>query len=157
MNYENLVPVIGTIETIRLRSSSCDEYVLSLDTPEGPVTIILTSDTFIVDSLQMYQGMRIAAFYDSTAPALLIYPPQHQATLITVLQEEDSVVLKYFDTTLTAEDQSLRLNVEPSTDVTSKNGQMYACNPANNYLLVYYSAATRSIPPQTTPNRIIVF
>lgn len=156
MDYENMIPVIGTIQTIRLRPNSCDEYIISLDTFDEPANIILTRDTFVVDNIQMYQGMRIAVFYSSMSPMPMIYPPQYQAMVVTLMQEDENVTLKYFDPTLTAEDFSLRLNVDPSTDITTKNGQIFTCNPGNNYLIVYYGATTRSIPPQTSPNRIIV-
>ena len=156
MDYENMIPVIGNIQTIRLKTNSCDEYIISLETSAEPVNIILSRDTFVIDSIQMYQGMRIAVFYSGTAPMPLIYPPRYQAVIVTVLQEDENITLKYFDPTLTAEDHSLRLNVDPSTDITTKNGQIYTCNPGNNYLLVYYGPTTRGIPPQTSPDRIIV-
>jgi len=156
MDYENMISVIGNIQTIRLKANSCDEYIISLDTSIEPVNIILSRDTCVIDSIQMYQGMRIAVFYSSTAPMPLIYPPQYNAVMVAVLQENENITLKYFDSTLTAVDHSLVLNVNPSTDITTKNGQIYTCNPGDNYLLVYYGPTTRSIPPQTSPDRIIV-
>jgi len=157
MDYENMIPVIGTIQTIRLMTNSCDEYMISLAADDEVVNIILSRDTFVVDNIQMYQGMRIAAFFDALAPVPLIYPPQYRALMIAVLQEDENITLKYFGPTLTAEGQSLRLNIDPATDITSKNGQIYTCNPGNNYLMVFYGTTTRSIPPMTSPNRIIVF
>lgn len=157
MILDNLIPITGTIQTIRLRANSCDEFILSLDVAGEPVNIILTQGTDVVDSIQMYQGMCIVAFYDGTSPVPLIYPPQYRAVVIAVLQQDESAALKYFDATLMAEDQSLRLNINPSTDITTHNGQVYTCNPGDNYLLVFYSVTTRSIPPQASPNRIIIF
>lgn len=68
-----------------------------------------------------------------------------------------NVMVDFFDENLTSEKNPLKLNVAPTTRVTTANGQPYTCNIENNLLMVYYSATTRSIPPQTTPDRIIVF
>lgn len=53
-------------------------------------------------------------------------------------------------------DQSLKLNIAPSTEIMTSNGQRFTCSLGGQLLVVYYSATTRSIPPQTTPRRIIV-
>ena len=55
-----------------------------------------------------------------------------------------------------AEDQSLKLNLAMGTNVVSSNGQRYWCTPENAELLVYYTTTTFSIPPQTTPQKIVV-
>ena len=46
--------------------------------------------------------------------------------------------------------------VSPSTQIMTSNGQRFNCSLEGQLLIVYYSAATMSIPPQTTPRRIIV-
>lgn len=100
--------------------------------------------------------MRVAAFYDSSQPVLLIFPPQYRALLVTALGRNEQVTLNFFDRNLTAEDNSLQINVAGNTMVRTANGQEYRCNLANQILLVYYTMTTRSIPPQTTPSKIIV-
>ncbi|MDY3022040.1 MAG: hypothetical protein SOS50_07710 [Oliverpabstia sp.] len=65
-------------------------------------------------------------------------------------------MLNYFDRNLLAGDGSLQLNIGRNTEITTLNGQSFPCSPGNRSLLVYYTATTRSIPPQTTPQRIIV-
>lgn len=157
MNISNLISITGTIESLQLISGSCNEFMLHLSTPDGPINIILEPNTYVVDSIQMRAGMRIAAFYNIMAPAPSIFPPQYRAALITALPPDENITLKFFDANLTADDQSLRLHIGPNTDIRTQNGQIYTCNPANNPLLVYYGITTRSIPPQTTPNRIVVF
>ena len=44
----------------------------------------------------------------------------------------------------------------PSTTVVTQNNQTYLGNPGGHTLVVLYSQTTRSIPPQTTPDKIIV-
>lgn len=38
----------------------------------------------------------------------------------------------------------------------TENGQNFTCSPGGRVLLVYYTTTNRSLPPQTTPRRIIV-
>ena len=129
MDYANLVQVIG---------------------------MIVDMDTVIIDSRQLRQGMRVAAFYDSNLPVPLIFPPQYRAQIITILGRNEQVMLNYFDEDLTAADGSLALNLSAGTVVKTINGQNITCNLGDHLLLVYYTVTTRSLPPQTTPRKIIV-
>src|SRR5699024_4881787 len=95
-------------------------------------------------------------FYDGSRPVPLIYPPRYQAQLIAAPDRNGQVMLNFFDRTLTAADGSLKLNVGPRTQVQTINGQRFLCSPGNRTLLVYYTATTRSVPPQTTPQKIVV-
>lgn len=154
MNYSDLVPVIGTITNIS--GSDCCNQMITLNTENGIVHFFLTSDTQVINSRMLRRGMRIAAFYDSSLPVPLIFPPQYNAVLITVLGRNEQIALNYFDSNLTAGDNSLQLNIGRNTIVRTINGQMFSCNVGERMLLVYYTATTRSIPPQTTPEKIIV-
>ena len=95
-------------------------------------------------------------FYDTRLPMPLIYPPRYQAQLVTVLNREEQVLLAYFDTNLVAAGGKLALNLGRNTRITTLNGQEFRCELADQELLVYYTATTRSLPPQTTPRRVIV-
>ena len=66
------------------------------------------------------------------------------------------VFLGYFNNLLMSSDQSLKLNLAPTTQVMTTNNQTYMGNPGNHTLVVLYSQTTRSIPAQTTPEKIIV-
>lgn len=155
MAYENYRSVTGIIQDIR-RGSDCCTQVITLRVERQIVNVILSGSTRVIDDIRLRNGMRIAAFYDATLPVLAIFPPQYRAELITVLRREQSVMLNYFDETLTAADNSLRLNISPVTSILTQNGQRYPCPPGNAVLLVYYTMTTRSIPAQTTPQRVIV-
>ena len=63
----------------------------------------------------------------------------------------------YFERNLINSDNSLVFNLSGSTAMQLPNGQYYLGVPGGQYLLVLYSATTRSIPAQTTPHRIVVF
>lgn len=156
MAYTDLVPVIGTIFNIS-RGNDCCSQMISLRAEEGVVNFMITPQTQVIDNRQLRPGMRVAAFYDSSLPVPLIFPPQYRAQVITALERNDQVMLNYFDQNLLAADGSLKLNISGSTPIRTANGQNFNCNPADRALLVYYTATTRSIPPQTAPSRIIVF
>ena len=155
MDYTNLVPVTGVIVNI-MRGGDCCSQMLSLRTENGVVNFIIGMNTVIIDSRQLRQGMRVAAFYDGNLPVPLIFPPQYRAQIVTVLGRNEQVMLNYFDENLTATDGSLQLNVGPGTVIKTINGQNITCNLGEHILLVYYTVTTRSIPPQTTPRKIIV-
>lgn len=155
MEYKMYQNVTGIIQNIN-RGTSCCTQMITIRTEKGIVNVIVSGETVIIDSVRLRRGMRIAAFYDASLPVPAIYPPQYHAELITILRGNQNVTLKYFDENLIAEDQSLKLNISPMTNIMTINGQKFLCNPANSVLLVYYSATTFSIPPQTNPQKIIV-
>lgn len=156
MAFETFVPVTGTIMNIS-RGNDCCSQMIAMRTGNGTVNFLVDAQTLVIDSRQLRVGMRIAAFYDSSLPVPLIYPPQYRAQVVTALGRNEQVMLKHFNRNLVAVDRSLQLNIADHTIVQAVNGQRFDCSPRNQDLLVYYSATTRSIPPQTTPGRIIVF
>ena len=155
MDYTNYVPVIGTILNITSERDCCNQ-MMSLRTGNGIVNFRINSETVVIDSRQLRVGMQVAAFYDSSLPVPLIFPPQYMAQLITVIGRNEQVMINHFDRNLVASDRSLQLNVARNTIIRTINGQNFNCNLGNQNLLVYYTVTTRSIPPQTTPRKIVV-
>ena len=86
--------------------------------------------------------MRIAAFYDTSLPVPAIYPPQYRAEIVTAIRREQNVMLNFFDEDLMAEENALRLNIGPMTNIVTQNGQRFTCRPGNMELLVYYTTTT---------------
>lgn len=155
MAYSTYVPVTGTIMNIR-RGNDCCSQMLSLRTENGIVNFTVDRETLVIESRQLRQGMRITAFYDGSLPVPLIYPPQFRAQLIAVPGRNAQVMLNYFDRSLLASDGSLQLNIGRNTVIKTVNGQSFTCSPGDRVLLVTYTAVTRSLPPQTTPEEIVV-
>lgn len=154
MEYANLVPVVGAI--LNITGSGCCNQMAALRVGEGIVNFVIGPETRVIDSRQLRPGMRVAAFYDQSVPVPMIFPPQYHAAIITVLGKNEQVMLNYFDGGLVAKDQSLQLNQARSTEIQTINGQNFFCDIGNRTLLVYYTVTTRSIPPQTTPRKIVV-
>lgn len=155
MTFSSYEKVTGVIRDIR-SGGSCCSLLISVDTDGEIVNFVVSGDTIVVDNTRLRRGIKVAAFYDTSLPAPAIFPPQYQAELVTALRAGQDVALKFFDDTLTAEDGSLKLNLSPVTNIRTLNGQRFMCNPEGQDLLVYYSSVTKSIPPQTAPQRIIV-
>lgn len=156
MAFETFVPITGTIRNIS-RGSDCCSQMMALRTDNGIVNFFVDPRTLVIDSRPLRPGMRVTAFYDSSLPVPLIFPPQYHAQIVAVPGRSEQVVLTFFNRNLLAADRSLQLNIADHTIIQTVNGQRFDCNPGNQELLVYYSATTRSIPAQTTPSRIIVF
>ncbi len=155
MAYTNFEPIIGTILNMT-RGNDCCSQTMSLRTEKGIVNFIIGPETYVIDNRPLRAGLRVAAYYDASLLVPLIFPPQYRAQIVAVLTRDEQIMLNEFDRNLTARDGSLQLNLARNTNIETLNGQRVTCNPGNQTLLVFYSATTRSIPPQTTPRRIVV-
>lgn len=122
----------------------------------GIVHFVVSPDTYVIDQVKIERGMNIIGFYDANAPTILIYPPQYQALVLGVANPWQNIKVDRFGRNLVSQDQTLKLNITGSTDIILENGQEFTGSLANKDLIVIYSASTRSIPAQTTPERIIV-
>lgn len=156
MAYNNYVPIIGTIVSVT-RGNDCCSQMMTLRTEDGIVNFVISPQTQIIDGRQLRAGMRVAAFYDSSLSMPLVFPPRYRGQLVTTIGRNEQVMLSDFNSNLLAKDRSLQLNIAGNTVIRTANGQSFNCNPADRTLLVFYTVTTRSIPPQTTPSRIIVF
>ena len=141
----NYSSATGIIQSVSNMSNDCCNLMVTLITENGIVNMIVTPDTYVVNNLRLRRGMSVVAFYDADAPAVLIFPPQ-----------QENVTIQRFDDNLVSFDNTLQLNIGPNTMITTTNGQPFTCDLGNRQLMVFYGNTTRSIPPQTTPRRIIV-
>lgn len=155
MAYSDYVPVKGTVLSIS-RGSDCCSQMMSLGTGSGIVNFVIGQETQVIDSRRLRPGMQVTAFYDSSLPVPMIFPPQYMAQIVAAHGGSEQIFLGEFNNNLVASDGSLQLNIGRSTDIKTINGQIFTCNPGGRVLLVYYTNTTRSIPPQTTPRKIVV-
>ncbi len=119
--------------------------------------VLVSSSTYVLDQKPIRRGDTIIAFYDTTAPMPLMEPPQYQAVAVVFPCKGEYAMLDYFDRNLRNSGNTLVLNLSQNTSMQLPNGQYYLGVPGNQYLLVLYTATTRSIPAQTAPHRLIVF
>lgn len=120
------------------------------------VNFMITPTTFVVDYKQLAVGMTATFYYRADAPAPLIFPPQFNAVVVVAEQEGKFVYVGNFDEELISTDASLQLNMEGSVEVVTTNNQKFLGNLMNRDMVVIYRNSTRSIPAQTTPDKIVV-
>lgn len=156
MANNSFTPVNGIIQSIRPHGNDCCRQTAAIRNANGITNMIITPDTYVINQVTLRPGMAVTAFYDSNAPAPLIFPPQFNASIIGRRNPNETIAVNFFNRNLTASDNSLQLNISPFTQIITSNGQLYSCSVANQQLIVFYSETTRSLPPQTTPRRIIV-
>lgn len=92
MAYSDYVPVTGTIVNIS-RGNDCCTQMMSLRAENGIVNFMVGTGTQIIDNRQLRPGMRVVAFYDSSLPVPLIFPPQYQAQMIAVVGRNEQVLI----------------------------------------------------------------
>lgn len=156
MANTSFLPITGIVQNITPIQNDCCQQMVSIRNSNGLTNMIISSDTYVVNETRLRPGMPVTGFYDGNAPVPLIFPPQYQALIIGKRNTNETIAVNYFNDDLIATDQSLRLNIAPSTEIVTSNGQLYTCPLSNQLLIVYYTTTTRSIPPQTTPRKIIV-
>lgn len=152
----NFNSVTGMIRQVTPFNNSCCEQQVQLINANGITNIIVRPSTLVAGGVRLRPGMTVTAFYDADAAAPTIFPPRFDALIIAPRGPREEVFAGYFDNRLVARNNALRLNIGPNTNIVTANGQQFTCSPAGRLLIVYYRTATRSIPPQTTPHRIIV-
>lgn len=156
MPNSTLVPVSGVIQAITPLTNDCCTQRVSIMNTSGITNFMVSASSYVIQGVRLRPGMNVTAFYDSSLPIPLIFPPQYQAVIIGMRNFNEMIYAGYFDENLVAEDNSLQLNIARSTEILTANGQRFNCNPGGQLLIVYYTNTTRSIPPQTTPRKIIV-
>ncbi len=157
-------PIYGTITSITpmqdgTGNSGCNLRVSVMTRDMGPITFTISPRTYVVGQQMLSPGDSVVAFYDTTAPVPMIYPPQYHAVLIAKNDSNSFASFDYYTDELVNSDMTLKLNLRPSpaSNVILSNGQMFFGNPGGHYLFVRYTNTTRSIPAQTSPELVIVF
>ncbi|WP_053956800.1 copper amine oxidase N-terminal domain-containing protein [Inediibacterium massiliense] len=118
--------------------------------------MIVSEDTYIVDDKKIEVGATITGFYKANAPMIMIYPPQYNAEVIVVNDQEQNLKVDEFDKDLISADYSLKLNISKDTKIITQDEKEFTGDLQNRKLIVFYDISTRSIPAQTTPTKIIV-
>ena len=156
------IPVSGTITQMQRMAVNGNGYggctkMITVEDENGVITnFFINPSTYVVGYETLYEGLPVTVFYNGNLPAPMIYPPQYMAAVVAVQMEGQMVAVGYFDQNLLAADQSLQLNLDANTEVVTANNQLFLGNPGGHTRVVLYNQTTRSIPPQTTPEKIVV-
>ena len=133
--------------------------------------VIVDSNTYPItfgktDKKAMSIGDTVRAFYNKKVPAAAIYPPQLNAEFIALnFPDKESVTIDRFNEDLTDSKNQLKLNMTDDyiktgkTEIVYEDGKTFdgtAADLVGRKLVVIYSVTARSIPAQTTPDKIII-
>ncbi len=155
--YAPLEGIVTSIASFPSQISPCT-LILTLRGSSGAINnLVLEPSTYVYNQEPIRTGDTIIAFYDTTAPVPLIYPPQYRAVAIVRAFPGQSAMLDVFDQNQRNSDNTLQLNLASTTNIRTQNGQLYPGSLSGQFLLVLYSTTTKSIPAQTTPETIVVF
>lgn len=104
-------------------------------------------------------GDTISLSVYANQPMILIYPPRYTPPVVIVETEEAGFVkVDQFDKDHLSFDGELKLNVSEETIIENVKGEKVAADDLKNHsAIVFYGPTTRSLPPQTAPDKIIVF
>ncbi|HZK01743.1 MAG TPA: copper amine oxidase N-terminal domain-containing protein [Anaerovoracaceae bacterium] len=147
----------GTVVEIRDRGIQDNSKFISLKNENGqPTNVIVSDNTYVFEGADINVGSLITVYYDANKPMILIYPPQYNAEVVIVENGERNIKFDVFDNDLISSDNFLKLIPCKSTEILSQDGKPYVGSLENQKLITVYGAATKSIPAQTTPDKIIV-
>ena len=139
------------------------------DLEEGldKLIIHLSEDVLLVDntSLEFINqdkfelGMEVSVYFEKNTPMLLSYPGQISPNVVIANTNEGYMAVKVdkFNNELISDDNNLKLNISEDTEIVDLNGDKLQVEDLyNKDLIVFYGAATKSIPAQTNPYKVIV-
>lgn len=156
-NYLSVSGVITRIASAASRGFGGCTQMITVENDQGQITnFLINGNTCMVDAEPLREGMSVTMFYNGNLPAPLIYPPQFMASVAARQIEGRTIYVGLFDRNLLAVDRSLKLNLASNTEIVTCNHQIFRGEPGGHVLVVLYSWTTRSLPPQTTPEKIIV-
>lgn len=139
-------------------ADSSDDYCVfvTVEDSKGDITnFAMSKDTYVVDFETLAIGMDCTFWYPFDAPAPLIFPPRYSAAVAAVNKDGRNIKVDCFDDNFVSAGRDLQIHIEGVEVLTTNNQVYYGC-PAGRNLVVFYENTTRSIPAQTTPDRVIV-
>ncbi|WP_421382360.1 hypothetical protein ACOJQI_22525 [Bacillus salacetis] len=155
--FSGTVTMISNFPTGQTGEEGCYQLFSVVDGTGSTVNFVISPTTYCIEQAVISTGDRITGYYDANAPVPLIYPPQFRGLIVAADNPNYSVKAGFFNSQLLSSDGMLKLNIAPYTQVLLTNGQPFTGNIANRNLIVVYGPATKSIPAQTTPYKVIVW
>jgi len=137
---------------------------------ENSIIVNLSSDVVVLDAndpingeikvADLEEGMEISCLIPANSPMGMSYPPvSGSVNLVVVNAESKFFDISIYDESLANKDKTLVLNIGDDTVITALHNtdkELTAEDVKNSMSVVFYSATTRSIPAQTTPEMVVV-
>ncbi|WP_153723333.1 stalk domain-containing protein [Sporosarcina cascadiensis] len=155
----SFIKVEGTIDSVEKNS---DVTLYTLKNGEETNVLAVMKDTLVFDNTgkeaELKKGDQVTAYTDADKPMLMIYPPQYSPDAVIVETDQTGfTAVGTFDKELVDASLKLQLKIGENTEITSVSGkEVKAEDLKDQDLLVFYTATTRSIPAQTTPEKVVV-
>lgn len=157
---------IGTISRINERNGNVSILVDIEDDDYGIVYHISDKVSLwdreseeLVGTDKLEEGMEIEVYYPTNTPVALSLPPQLTPEIIVIQGEEyaGSSYVGEFNDNLVSTDNYLKLKIAEDTLLVNEEGQAVELEDIyGKPVLVFYGAATKSIPAQTVPSKVVL-
>lgn len=144
--------------------NDADNYENTINYVPGEDTLVFDAQGNQLSLGDVKAGDLLTVYTGAYTPAPMIMPPQYQAEIIIIEDlEAESPVFTCADTFVADEEgmlvglgNTLALNMSEDVEVVDREGQAWEDELENMDLLVFYDAATKSVPAQTTPLKVVV-
>ncbi|WP_018922729.1 hypothetical protein [Salsuginibacillus kocurii] len=156
-SFSGIITRISDFMKSQNDKDGCYKLISVVDGSGTLVNFVVSPTTYFVDDEMVSTGDQVSGYYDRNAPVPLIYPPQYRALIMVKDSPYQHAKVDRFNEQLVSSDGLLQLNLSPDTLVILRNGQPFTKSLTNRNLVVLYRAATKSIPAQTTPDKLIVW
>jgi hypothetical protein len=141
-----------------------DFFEVTVSHEDGVLAVLVINSDTIVYNAEFAEGAVITAFYFVNLPMTRQYPPRYFARIVVAASEDlPKVTADLFvfaeglaDYQLISSSGELVLNIGEDTVIVDLEGNPYTLGLIGQHLLVFYAIETRSIPPQTPPEKIVV-
>jgi hypothetical protein len=160
-NYAKFSGVISSIEQVENSTKLTvdnGETSLQMIFPITDEVLIFNSETTTKLKKDAFEkGQKVEVFYDKYKPMLLIYPAIITPEIVIINEQKlGSVKISKFDQKLLSLDNDLKLNISKETVLLNQQGEtIKQTDLKDKELIVFYTFATKSLPAQTTPSKII--
>lgn len=136
---------------------------------ENEFDVVLTDETLILNQKgeklakeTIQKDTKISIFADGNKPMILIYPPRYTPEVVVVIDDENptSVTVDRFvkmeDNSYLSSGRTLVMHHNAEVKTVDENGEAFTGDLEGRALAIFYTAETKSLPPQTTPELVIV-
>ena len=160
-NPASFVKMQGTIGAVEERKN---QTFFSTTDENNPFNFTTDENTLVFDTkgnkVELKKGDKVSIYMHANQPMILIFPPQYSPAVVIVEDEKavGSVKVGTFDKDFLSDNNDLKLNISDKTIIVNKKGEKVGKEAlAENHAIVFYTFTTFSIPPQTSPEKIVVF
>ena len=145
----------GTVTEVEAVETDYETFIyIHLEGDDGNATFVSNFNIFVLGE-EPAVGDYITGYYLMGGFMAMIYPPRYNVSVI-VNGDFLAVAVDRFNEELVSYDGFLQLNMDESVEVILQSGEAFDGELAGRKLVVVYDISTRSIPAQTTPNKVVV-